>query len=163
MPYFLDFIGEKPSFPHVNAKLFGDEADDVWREDLHVGLHTHRLQFLLKGLAPAHQRLCGDARTVSQLLFRHWNGVTLAVTQPNGYRVVPYRVGTTAYSVMFDIFLNIASLKKLTHFLKPLTYLFKEKITSKSDFSCSIQQNIVILLQKMNLSSFRVYALVKSN
>ena len=35
------------------------------------------------------------------------------VTQPNGYRVVPYRVGTTAYSVMFDIFLNIASLKKV--------------------------------------------------
>ena len=40
------------------------------------------------------------------------------VTQPNGYRVVPYRVGTTAYGVMFDIFLNIAFLKRLTNFLK---------------------------------------------
>ena len=26
------------------------------------------------------------------------------VTQPNGYRVVPYRVGTTAYSTLFDLF-----------------------------------------------------------
>ena len=38
-------------------------------------------------------------------------------------------------------------LKKLTLFLKPFTYLFKEKITSKGDFSCSIQ-NISLPLQK---------------
>ena len=57
--------------PHVDAELFGDEADDMGRKNLHVGLHAHRLKFLQEGLAPAHQRLCGDARALSQLLFRH--------------------------------------------------------------------------------------------
>lgn len=71
LPYFLDFIGEKPSLPYVNAELFGNETDDMGWEDLHVRLHTHRLQFFLKGFTPAHQRLCGDARTVGKLLFRH--------------------------------------------------------------------------------------------
>ena len=35
--------------------------------------------------------------------------------------------------------------KRLTAFLKPLTYLFKEKITSQGDFSCSIQNKFVPL------------------
>lgn len=60
-----------PSLPHVDAELFGNEADDVGREHFHVGLHAHRLQFLQEGPAPTHQGLRGDARTLSQLLFRH--------------------------------------------------------------------------------------------
>ena len=35
------------------------------------------------------------------------NGVTLAVTQPYGYRVVPYRVGTTAHIRSIDTFFNV--------------------------------------------------------
>ena len=60
-----------PLFPHIYAELFGDELDDMGRQHLHVGLHAHRLQFLLEGLAPAHQGLRGDAGPVGQLLFRH--------------------------------------------------------------------------------------------
>ena len=60
-----------PLIPHVDAELFGDEADDVGREHLHVGLHAHRLEFLQEGLAPTHQGLRGDARALGQLLFRH--------------------------------------------------------------------------------------------
>ena len=58
------FVSISPSFPHVNAELFGDEVDDVWRQHLHVGLHAHRFQLFQEGLAPTHQGLCGDAGTI---------------------------------------------------------------------------------------------------
>ena len=55
------------SLPHVDAELFGDEADDVGREDLHVGLQAYRLQLLTEGFAPSHQGLCGNSGTLRQL------------------------------------------------------------------------------------------------
>jgi len=62
---------EETSLPHVNAELFDDEANDVGRQHLHVGLHAHRFQFFHEGCAPAHQCLRGDTRRVRQLLFCH--------------------------------------------------------------------------------------------
>ena len=40
---------EETSLPHVNAELFDDEANDVGRQHLHVGLHAHRFQFFHEG------------------------------------------------------------------------------------------------------------------
>ena len=73
------------SLPHVDAELFGDEADDVGREHFHVGPHAHRLQFFQERLAPTHQGLCGYARTLGQLLFAHCSHKTILLTVSNYY------------------------------------------------------------------------------
>ena len=67
------------------------------------------------------------------------------VTQPYGYRVVPYRVGTTAYSVMFDIFLNIIFLKNLTKIPEKVDSI--PKIVDSSVSKQKSQQNTIFLAQ----------------
>ena len=59
--------------------------------------------------------------------FRELVGCWIAVTQPYGYRVVPYRVGTTAECVMFGVltckilFLKISPLLYLASAHRPTT------------------------------------------
>ena len=74
-------------------------------------------------------------------IMRTQNGATLAVTQPNGCRVVPYRVGTTAYSVMFGMnFLKIAFLKRLTCFPKQLSAFLKRLTKVLKTFTTFLKQ-----------------------
>ena len=52
---------------NVDGKLFADEADNLRRQHLHVGLQTHRLQLLPERPQPVHQRLYADAGLHGQL------------------------------------------------------------------------------------------------